>query len=275
MIGNLIGCLFVLFILFGLLCNLTGDENKGMQIINNCVTAIVIYSMIIVIFSAKNSEIIKLNIPFWNGIVKYGTLKSYLKASAGGFALDFIQLVTLVLLINWVSNIMSFDKAGFIGILTSKFIIVFIGILIYGFIMQFIEKNIFFKLAVYAIECIITGGSIVVTPLLIIKTITGTKQEAFVNAYILDSLKQSNIGKAITASISSSIVSHGSSSSSIAILTFASFTTSIPSSFSMSKSITSSFIFTLLQLGCLSALTIMSLPSIDVPVFVLTLTVSV
>lgn len=32
------------------------------------------------------------------------------------------------------------------------------------------------------------------------------EQEAFVNAYILDSLKQSNIGKAITASISSSIV---------------------------------------------------------------------
>ena len=105
MVGNFLGCLFVLFILFGLLCNLTGDENKGMQIINNCVTAIVIYSMIIVIFSAKNSEIIKLNIPFWNGIVKYGTLKSYLKASAGGFALDFIQLVTLVLLINWVSII--------------------------------------------------------------------------------------------------------------------------------------------------------------------------
>ena len=74
MVGNFLGCLFVLFILFGLLCNLTGDENKGMQIINNCVTAIVIYSMIIVIFSAKNSEIIKLNIPFWNGIVKYGSL---------------------------------------------------------------------------------------------------------------------------------------------------------------------------------------------------------
>ena len=171
MIGNLIGCLFVLFILFGLLCNLTGDENKGTQIINNCVTAIVIYAMIIVIFSAKNSEVIKLNIPFWNGVVKYGTLKNYLNASAGGFALDFVQLVTLVLLINWVSNIMSFDKAGFVGILTSKFIIVFIGILIYGFVMHFIEKNIFFKWVVYVVECIITGGSIVVTPLLIIKTI--------------------------------------------------------------------------------------------------------
>ena len=106
------GCLFVLFILFGLLCNLTGDENKGMQIINNCVTAIVIYTMIIVIFSAKNSEIIKLNIPFWNGVVKYGTLKNYLKASAGGFALDFVQLVTLVLLINWVSNIMRDYRTG-------------------------------------------------------------------------------------------------------------------------------------------------------------------
>ena len=101
---------------------------------------------------------------------------------------------------------MSFNKAGFVGILTSKIVIVFIGILIYGFVMHFIENNIFLKLAVYAIECIITGGSIVVTPLLIIKTITGTKQEAFVNAYILDSLKQSNLGKAITASISSSIV---------------------------------------------------------------------
>lgn len=121
MVGNFLGCLFVLFILFGLLCNLTGDENKGMQIINNCVTAIVIYSMIIVIFSAKNSEIIKLNIPFWNGIVKYGTLKSYLKASAGGFALDFIQLVTLVLLINWVSNITGKHMIGAYGNIESEY----------------------------------------------------------------------------------------------------------------------------------------------------------
>lgn len=206
MVGNLLGCLFVLFLIFGFLCNLTGDENKGMQIINNCVTAIVIYVMIIGIFSAKNSEIIKINIPFWNGVVKYGTLKNYLSASVGGFALDFVQLVTLILMINWVSNIISFDKAGFAGILTSKLVIVLIGILIYGFVMHFIEKNIFFKWAVYVIECIITGGSIVVTPLLIIKTITGTKQDAFVNAYILDSLKQSKLVKAITASISSSIV---------------------------------------------------------------------
>lgn len=48
MVGNFLGCLFVLFILFGLLCNLTGDENKGMQIINNCVTAIVIYTEVYV-----------------------------------------------------------------------------------------------------------------------------------------------------------------------------------------------------------------------------------
>ena len=52
--------------------------------------------------------------------------------------------------------------------------------------------------------------------------------------------------------------SHGSSSSSIAILTFVSPTTSTPNSFSISKTMLLLSIFTPKQLGCFNVLTIIS-----------------
>ena len=94
----------------------------------------------------------------------------------------------------------------------------------------------------------------------------------FVDNY---SKKSSFTSLSISSSVSSvtlsSNTSHLSSSSSTIILTFVSPTTSIPSSFSISKSIVLPFICTLPQLGCLSTLTIISESLKSTSSFVLTL----
>ena len=96
MIGNLIGCIVVLVALFGFLCNLTGEKNKGNQILNNCMTSIVIYLMIVTIFGFSDSDMnfINLKVPFLAGIQKYETIKTYISNDIAMFALDFAQLVT-------------------------------------------------------------------------------------------------------------------------------------------------------------------------------------
>ena len=71
------------------------------------------------------------------------------------------------------------DKAGFVGILTSKFI-VFIEFYI-RICNAFYRENIFFKWVVYVVECIITE-EVYGYAAINYKNYNGTKQEAFVNA---------------------------------------------------------------------------------------------
>jgi hypothetical protein len=195
-------------ILFGLISNLIGDEDKGTQILNNCFTAFVLYWILIEVFiiGTGDSGILNLNIPFVEGIRKYGTLKEYLNNSVGMFALDFAQLVTLVLLINWISNILSFENAGFAGKVSSKLVIVVMAIIAYGFFMAIIEDNGVFKWCVYCIECLITGGSIIYTPVMVVTFITGIKEENYANSYIISQFPKTSFGKAVTTAISSSLV---------------------------------------------------------------------
>lgn len=208
MIGNLLGCIWVLLICFGILCNLTGDNDKGNQILSNSITAFILYSMIVIIFGLADTSrsILDLRIPFAAGINKYGTMKEYIANSVGMFALDFAQMVTLVLIINWVTNILKFENAGFAGKVSSKIVIVLMAILAYGFVMDLIEDNNILRWCVYCIECLITGGSIIYTPAMIIMTITGIKEGNYVNSYIISQFPKSSLGKAITTAITSSIV---------------------------------------------------------------------
>lgn len=208
MIGNLIGCIVVLVALFGFLCNLTGEKNKGNQILNNCMTSIVIYLMIVTIFGFSDSDMnfINLKVPFLAGIQKYETIKTYISNDIAMFALDFAQLVTLVFLINIITNSIKFENAGFAGMISSRLVIVMISVFVYGFLMNLIENNIIFKWSIYCIECLITGVSIIYTPLSIVSLLTGIKKDNYVNTYILAGLKESYLGKCITKAITSSIV---------------------------------------------------------------------
>ena len=133
-------------------------------------------------------------------------MRKYFSDSPAFFALDFVELVTLTLMINWVSNTFSFGNAGFVGKITSRIAIVFGGIIVYGFFMDFVRDNIVMKWCVYCVECIITGGSILYTPILLLSFITGLKKDSFILTYIIKQFPSTSIGRAISTAITSSVM---------------------------------------------------------------------
>ena len=50
-LGTLLLFIIILALLFGGLCSITGEENKGNTIIVNCVTAIALYLLVLELFN--------------------------------------------------------------------------------------------------------------------------------------------------------------------------------------------------------------------------------
>ena len=208
MLGTLFGFIIILAIMFGVLCNITGEEKKGNTIVVNCVTAIILYAIVLELFNGglPTGGVFESGLPLVNNVEKAGSVRQYFVNSPAFFALDFVELVSLTLMINWISNMFSFDNAGFVGKITSRFAIVFGGIIAYGFFMDFVKDNVAIKWCVYCVECLITGGSILYTPILMLSFVTGLKKDNLILTYIIKQFPSTSIGKAISTAITSSVM---------------------------------------------------------------------
>lgn len=194
--------------IFGGLCLVTGEEDKGNQIIVSCMTAIVLLMMILMLFSAGGSspKICISGLPLVENVQKAGSLKDFITQSPGQFALDFVELVTLMLLIHWASNLYKATDAGFAGKILSRFIIVGIAVIVYGFVMDTVREHILMKWAVYCVECMITGTAVLYTPAMAVAFITGWKSDNPAVTYAVSQFPKTSIGKAISEAISASVV---------------------------------------------------------------------
>lgn len=208
MISTLLVFIVLLAAFFGALCSITGEEKKGNQIVVNCITAMVLYMIILQLFNTgiSNDSVFESGIPLINNVEKYGSVKEYIANSPALFALDFVELVTLTLLIHWISGVFSFSDAGFAGKVVTRIIIVFAGVIVYGMFMDFARDNVVMKWCVYCVECIITGGSILYTPIMIVSFFTGLKKDNMVLTYFIQQFPGTSIGKAISTAITSSIM---------------------------------------------------------------------
>ena len=197
-----------LILIFGCLCMVTGQSIKGNQIVINCVASFVI---LLIIMAVTGSEWIQ-NSTFGMGFSLIGHAKekggiiTLLTKYPGMFAIDFIGMVTLVMLIQWMSNLISFSAAGIAGKITSSLIVVLVSVLLYGFLMAFVQDNIILKWCVYAVESLLTVGSIIYTPAMLITSITGWSSNNYVVEYIISTFPDTSIGKAASTAVSTTVV---------------------------------------------------------------------
>lgn len=208
LLGTMLVFIIVLAVLFGLLCSFTGEEKKGNIIVINCLTSSILYIVILELFNSDffAGGVFESGLPLVNNVEKVGSVRQYFVNSPALFALDFVELVSLTLMINWVSNMFSFENAGFVGKITSRIAIVFGGIIAYGFFMDFVKDNVVIKWCVYCVECLITGGSILYTPLLMLSFVTGLKKDNLILTYIIKQFPTTSIGKAISTAVTSSVM---------------------------------------------------------------------
>lgn len=208
LLGDFLGIIIAFAVLFGILCTITGEDAKGVTIITNTVTAMILYAVILSVFNfdGTGNGVFSSAIPMIKGLERYDSVLAFVKNAPGDFAKSFVELVTLSLIISYVSNLLSFQSAGAFGKITSRIILVFAGIIMYGAVMDSISENVVIKWCVYAVESFITIGSIAYTPLMLAANLTGLKHDNWLLIYLINALPKCKLGKAISAAISSVIM---------------------------------------------------------------------
>lgn len=207
MIVTLLVAVMLLILLFGILLSATGEEEKGSAILANCMTVLFLCVLVYILFGfGSGNSIFSSSIPLAADIDRYGSLRNLFTNDPGSFALDFVELVTLIMIINWISNILKFESLGFAGCIVTKTITVLISCLLYGLLMDVIADNIVIKWAIHCLECIITGGSILYTPAMLIAAIAGIKEGNAAVAYFLSKFPSTSLGKSITSAVVSAAV---------------------------------------------------------------------
>lgn len=208
MLSLLIKYIVILAVLFGGLCCITGEKQKGSQILVNCFTSVALYLVILQMFNTgvPNSGLLSSGLPVVNHVYQYGSIKNFIADSPGIFAIDFVEMVTLVIMFRWISGLISFPDAGLAGKITSNIVIVCISIILYGCFMYFARNNIITRWCVYCVECIITGGSILYTPAMLLSAISGLKKNNFAITYLISVFSKTALGKAVSSSAISVII---------------------------------------------------------------------
>lgn len=206
-IGVMLIYTIVLGAIFGGLESITGDGQKGGAIIANCMTAFIVYFAVILLFGiGVEGSIFHSGLPLIADIDKYGSINELIHKYSGKFALDFVELVTLMVIIQWLSNLVSFYSEGIVAKVTSQLIIILISCMVYGFLMDVARDNVVIKWLVYCVETIITGGSIIYTPVMLIAYITGFKEGNLAIAYFMKVFSGTALGKSISKALVSSFM---------------------------------------------------------------------
>lgn len=208
LIADFFAIMLAFIVLFSIICFVTGDEAKGNSLILNTVTTMIFYGVIVSVYNLEGSgnSIFKSALPMMTGIDQYGTVLAFVKAAPNQFALDFVELVTLSMIISCISNLISFQSAGVFGKILSRIILIFAGITLYGIVMDSISDNKVIKWGVYAIEAFITMGSIAYTPLMLAANITGLKHQNWLLIYLVNEFPKCKFGKAVSAAMSSVVM---------------------------------------------------------------------
>ena len=207
-ISSLLMFVLALLAIFGVLCSITGEEDKGNQILINCLSALFLYMLVIQLLNVglPHDSIFEVGIPLINNIEKYGSVRGYLSQNPRMFALDFVELVSLTVVINWVSNNISVSGSGLTGKIIFRIIVILLGIIVYGFVMEYIRDNVILKWCVYCVECIITGGSILYTPTMIFVLVTGISENSWITEHFMSEFPKTSFAKAVSVAITSSIM---------------------------------------------------------------------
>lgn len=107
LIFSILGVIVLLGVVWGALCMVTGEKNIGNTIMVNCFTAMVLFIILLSLFNLHGAGNGSLNeaVPMLDGLERYGNTSNFLKSNPAEFALNFVQLVTISLLVNYISSV--------------------------------------------------------------------------------------------------------------------------------------------------------------------------
>lgn len=213
---QIMGSVFVLLMVM-ILCNVVatkwyGDKTQrtgAAETFGACVIIGIIYCVFVSLYGFSGGvPVLKYGIPFADKLDVYGSITAIFKFSKSAFVFSSVELFTLTFIMTFLIKLIpdSFGGEGFSGMILAKLLVLFVGIIINGFLIETIKNEKFFTILITTIECFLCGGSFTLTPIMIVSNIFHLDPSNIVVSYIVYKLPETKIGKCMSSSVINTIV---------------------------------------------------------------------
>lgn len=203
-----LACMVLALVVFdGLTAYVTGESNRGNRIISSFITILILYAVIMsIICSGTDNGLICDGIPFVSILDKNTTLTSIMHNDLWTFVKETAELISLFFLISFIEKIFPSDNSNISLMITSRLILVLVGIIANGFIVSLVYENPIYQWALTILQCLLSGVAIVTTPAMVIGQLLRLDPENIVIAYALEQLPKTAVGQAFSSAVSRSAV---------------------------------------------------------------------
>lgn len=204
---SLIVMVLILVALDALCAYILGDTTKSNSIVSGFITIFFLYAALMaVIGTGTTNRFISDGVPFVKYLNTDTTLISLFHTHLGLFVIETTELISLLFFISFIEKIIPTNDVNVSMMIISRIILVFVGIILNCYLMSFIYKSVIYKWALISLECILSGGVLVITPIMIIGKLLGVNTNNPALSYAINELPDTEIGRAFSAALSRTAV---------------------------------------------------------------------
>ena len=202
--GVLVIILFLFNTFINYVCGFSSSEEYG-KVLEGSITIAILYLIILALFG----NILRIEgIPFVDHLDNYSSFTALYQENMLTFVLECIELISLTLCISLISGFIpsTLGGTGFTGKVFRSIILVLVGIIVNNYFFSFIKNAPVFSWVVTALQCFVSGTSLVLTPAMLLGKILNVNPKSELVTFLIRELPKTKIGSSISQATTNSLV---------------------------------------------------------------------
>ena len=210
MLQALITSVFAIIVVFGFnafIGRVTGVDSEE-QAAKMGEAVMVVFVLYLVLTALFGSNIQAVGVPFVDKLEQYPGLLSFFQADLGGFVIECASLISLVFVINLVSQFIpsSFGGGTFAGQAVRSIALVMIGLGVNHYLLEAVSGVPLFQWALTVLQCFLSGAAILITPAMVIGKMLGVSSDSGIVSFLVKKLPETKLGKALSSAATNSLL---------------------------------------------------------------------
>lgn len=169
---------------------------------------LIIFILYLVLVSLFGSNLEAAGVPFLHELERYSGLSEFFSQDPGGFVIECAKLISLVFVINLVSQLVpsSLGGEGLGGQALRSFVLVLAGLFVNHYVLVAVQGTPAFEWALTALQCFLSGAALLITPAMVIGRMIGVSPDSGIVSFLVEKLPETGVGKALSSAATNSLL---------------------------------------------------------------------
>lgn len=181
------------------------DSGGSEKVFEAIIIIVLLYIVMIALFGSNMSS---LGVPFLEVLGQYQGISDLFHRNLPLFILECAGLISLVFIINLVSQFVpsTLGGSGLSGQILRSVVLVALGLTVNHYVLGIVSDMPLFQWALTILECFISSAALLVTPAMVLGKLLGVSSESGLVSFLIEELPKTKVGAAMSSAATNSLL---------------------------------------------------------------------